>query len=108
MDDSELIAQLTKAIDILEQLENLMEDAPTPEVEQILREAWLRVSNTLPEEFKDATHLDAGAEGLRRYLKVQAFFHDPTQHSISREELEIYYRNQSISIDESTEFFFPE
>jgi hypothetical protein len=108
MNDSELMPRLLKAIDILDQLETMMDDAPTPELEQILQEAWLKISKTFPEDFQDATHLDAGAEGLRRYLKVQAFFHDPTRYPISREELEIYYHNQSISTDDSTEFFFPE
>jgi hypothetical protein len=108
MADSELMERLLKAIDILEQLENLIDDAPTPEVEQILQEAWLKVSRTLPEDFNDATHLDAGAEGLRRYLKVRAFFHNPTQYPISREDLEIYYRHQLPPVDDSAEFFFPE
>jgi len=108
MADSEQLAQLSKTIDLLEQLETLMDVAPTPELERILQETWLKISNTLPQDFQDATHLDAGAEGLRRYLKVQAFFHDPSHHSISREELEIYYYHQSIPIDDSAEFFFPD
>lgn len=108
MADSELMARLLRAIDILEQLENAIEIAPTPEIEQILQEAWLKISNTFPEDFKDATHLDASAEGLRRYLKVQAFFHDPTQQAISPEELELYYQNQSPPSEEAADFFFPD
>lgn len=108
MADSELIAQLLKAIDILEQLENAMERAPTPEIEQILQEAWLKISHTFPEDFRDATHLDASAEGLRRYLKVQAFFRDATQQVISLAELELYYQNQLPPSEESADFFFPD
>ncbi|BAS55545.1 hypothetical protein NIES2135_51710 [Leptolyngbya boryana NIES-2135] len=108
MADSELMTRLLKAIDVLEHLESAMEIAPTQEIEQILQEAWLKVSHTFPEDFKDATHLDASSEGLRRYLKVQAFFLDPTRQTISPEELELYYQNQSLPAEDATDFFFPD
>jgi hypothetical protein len=62
-----------------------------------------------------ATQHDAGAEGLRRYLKVKAFFENPSERSISAAELEEYYRSCTTEEDEedeedeeSTDFFFPD
>lgn len=90
----EITTQLLQTIDILEALENLMDLAPSPEVEEILQAAWLNISDTFPADFREATSLDAGAEGLRRYLRVRAFFADPIANPISQAELETYYRNQ--------------
>lgn len=101
--DSEITPQLLETINILEALENLMDAAPSLEVEEILQEAWLKISQTFPEDFKEATYLDAGAEGLRRYLKVKAFFANPTQNPISREELEEYYRNHAQTPEDATD-----
>jgi hypothetical protein len=89
----DITTQLLQTIDLLETLENLMDSAPSPEVEEILQEAWLKISDTFPEDFREATSLDAGAEGLRRYLRVKAFFADPIANPISPDELETYYRN---------------
>jgi hypothetical protein len=94
-----ITTQLLQTIDILEELENLMDLAPAPEVEEILEEAWLKISHTFPEDFRDATSLDAGAEGLRRYLRVKAFFSDPIAHPISQHELETYYRHHAVPTD---------
>jgi hypothetical protein len=99
MSDSEITPQLLQAIDILEELENLMDLAPSPEVEDILQEAWLKISATFPADFREATYLDAGAEGLRRYLRIKAFFANPSANPISPEELEIYYRHHSEPLD---------
>ena len=52
----------------MEALKTLLENAFTPEVTAILQEAWIKVSETFSEDFKDATQEDAGAEGLRRYI----------------------------------------
>lgn len=93
MTDSEITTQLLQTIDILEELENLMDLAPSPTIEAILQEAWLKISQTFPEDFQEATSLDAGAEGLRRYLRVKAFFADPVAYPISPAELEIYYQH---------------
>ncbi len=98
----EITTQLLQTIDILEELENLMDLAPSTDIEEILQEAWLHISQTFPEDFKAATSLDAGAEGLRRYLRVKAFFTNPIENPISPQELEIYYRNHSSDAD-STE-----
>ncbi len=110
MSDSEKIPEILKLIDILDGLEALIEAAPTEDVEDILEEAWLQVSDTFPEDFKAATQHDAGAEGLRRYLKVKAFFENPSERSISASELEEYYRSYTASEEdeESTDFFFPD
>lgn len=72
-----------------------MDDAPTPEIEQILQDAWLEVSDTFPEDFQEATQDDAGAEGLRRYIRVRAFFADPIANPISQADLEAYYQNHT-------------
>ncbi|MEB3336859.1 MAG: hypothetical protein VKJ46_05300 [Leptolyngbyaceae bacterium] len=107
MPESPITPQILHTIDILEGLETLLDTAPSPEIEEILQEAWLKVSETFPEDFKDATREDAGAEGLRRYIRVKAFFEDPTQNPIRPEELEAYYRNRAPVDEDSTDFFFP-
>ncbi|MFM7425447.1 MAG: hypothetical protein ACKO7W_10725 [Elainella sp.] len=98
----DITTQLLQTIDLLETLENLMDQAPTPEIEEVLQEAWLKISDTFPLDFQEATSLDAGAEGLRRYLRVKAFFADPIANPISQAELEAYYRNQQ-PLDETQE-----
>ncbi|MEB3291275.1 MAG: hypothetical protein VKI82_15260 [Leptolyngbya sp.] len=112
MSDSEQLPEILKVIDILDGLEALIENAPNEDVEDILEEAWLHISDTFPEDFKAATQHDAGAEGLRRYLKVKAFFENPSERSISAAELEEYYRSYTAAEEdedeESTDFFFPE
>jgi hypothetical protein len=106
---SEITPQILKAIDVLEGLEDLLDLSPSDEIEAILQEAWIKVTDTFPEDFKDATAEDASAEGLRRYIRVKAFFSNPTEHSISRLDLELYYRNHALSIDEdSPDFFLPD
>ena len=64
--------QLMPIIEILEGLESLLDQAPSDDIEGILLAAWLKVSNTLPEDFLAATHEDASAAGLRRYLRVRS------------------------------------
>ena len=109
MSNSEKMPEILKLIDILDSLEALIDTAPNEEVEDILEEAWLQISDLFPEDFKVATQHDAGAEGLRRYLKVKTFFENPSERSISAAELEEYYRSYTASEDEeSTDFFFPE
>ncbi|NDJ19807.1 hypothetical protein [Myxacorys almedinensis] len=100
MADSVTPSDIAKMITILEGLEDL--------IERILQDAWLRVSDLFPEDFKEAPRQDAGSEGLRRYLKIRAFFADPTQHPISRQDLETYCQNYWLPIDDSAEFFFPD
>lgn len=109
MSNSEKIPEILKLIDILDGLEALIEDAPNEDVEDILEEAWLQISDTFPDDFKAATQHDAGAEGLRRYLKVKTFFENPSERSIGAAELEEYYRSYIAAEDEEpTDFFFPE
>lgn len=98
--------QLIPIIEILEGLESLMDRAPSDDIEGILMAAWLKVSNTLPEDFLAATREDASADGLRRYLRVKAFFDDPSQHPISSQELVDYHQNHLIIDEAQTEFFF--
>lgn len=105
---SDITPELLKTIDTLEGLEQLMDRAATPEIEQILQKAWLSISETFPEDFREATHEDAGAEGLRRYIRVKAFFENPEQNPISTEDLGDYYRNRSAVDEESADFFFPD
>lgn len=106
---SEITPQILKAIDVLEGLEDLLDVASSDEIEAILQEAWIKVTDTFPEDFKEATAADASAEGLRRYIRVKAFFSNPTQNSISRLDLELYYRNHILSIDDDlTDFFLPD
>ncbi len=105
--NSEITPNLLRTIDVLEELETLMDLAPSAEIEEILQEAWVKISQTFPEDFKEATYLDAGAEGLRRYLRIKAFFADPVANPISREELEIYYQNHALPEDD-VDLDFPE
>ncbi len=106
---SETNLQIIKIIDILEGIENLMDDAPNSVIEKIIQQAWIKIRGTLPEDFQQATRLDASAEGMRQYLRVQAFFANPTQNSISKEDLETYYQNLSEPIDEDeADFYFPD
>ena len=83
-----------------------MEQAPSDDIEGILMAAWLKVSNTLPEDFLAATREDASADGLRRYLRVKAFFDDPIQHPISSQELADYQQSHQPIDEEQTEYFF--
>ena len=98
--------QLIPIIEILEGLESLMDQAPSSDIEEILLAAWLKVSNTFPEDFLAATREDASAAGLRRYLRVKAFFDDPIQHPISSQELFDYHQNHLPIDEEQAEFFF--
>lgn len=109
MADSEKLPEILKLIDVLDGLEVLIDSATHEDVEDILEEAWLQISDLFPEDFKAATQHDAGAEGLRRYLKVKGFFENPSERSISAAELEEYYQSYTAAEDEeSTDFFFPE
>jgi hypothetical protein len=105
---SDITPEVLKTIEILEVLETLIDNAPSSKVEAILQEAWIKVSETFPDDFKEATREDAGAEGLRRYIRVKAFFENPTENPISPEDLEAYYRNREPVDEDSAEFFFPE
>ena len=98
--------QLIPIIEMLEVLESLMDQAPSSDIEGILLAAWLKVSNTLPEDFLAATCEDASAAGLRRYLRVKTFFDDPIQHPISSQELADYYQNRLPIDEEQAESFF--
>ena len=100
------IAQLIPVIDILEGLETLMDKAPSGEIEGILQSAWLQVSETFPKDFLAATHDDASAAGLRRYLRVKAFFEDPIKDPIQSQDLADYYQNRQPIDEEKAEFFF--
>jgi hypothetical protein len=115
MSDSEKIPEIIKLIDVLDGLEALIDSAPSEDVEDILEEAWLQISDLFPDDFKAATQHDAGAEGLRRYLKVKTFFENPSERSISAADLEEYYRScvteggeEDEEDEESTDFFFPD
>ncbi|MEM6611319.1 MAG: hypothetical protein AAF652_03520 [Cyanobacteria bacterium P01_C01_bin.72] len=99
-------SQLIPIIEILEGLESLMDQVPSSDIEEILLAAWLKVSNTLPEDFLAATREDASAAVLRRYLRVKAFFDDPIKHPISPQELNDYYQNHLPIDEEQAEFFF--
>ncbi|HHP7230050.1 MAG TPA: hypothetical protein ACFCUY_04235 [Xenococcaceae cyanobacterium] len=98
--------QLIPIIEILEGLESLMDRAPSDDIEEILLAAWLKVSNTLPEDFLAATRKDASANGLRRYLRIKEFFDDPIEHPISSKELDDYYQSHLPIDEEQAEFFF--
>ncbi|NJR48810.1 MAG: hypothetical protein HC780_03840 [Leptolyngbyaceae cyanobacterium CSU_1_3] len=108
MSGSDITPEILQTIEILEALETLLDKAPSAEIEDILQEAWIKVSETFPDDFKEATREDAGAEGLRRYIRIKAFFENPTENSVSPEELEAYYRNREPVDEDSAEFFFPE
>ncbi|MBD2326257.1 hypothetical protein [Alkalinema sp. FACHB-956] len=104
MADFEVTPELLKTIEILEGLEILLEQAPTPAISEILQEAWLQVTRTFPEDFQEATCDDAGAEGLRRYLRVKAAFSDPGTTTLSWEDLQDYYRHRlPIELDDTDE-----
>jgi hypothetical protein len=94
MIDPEITPEILQTIDVLEGLENLLDIAPNEQIEQILEAAWLQVSETFPEDFKDATQEDAGSEGLRLYIRVKAFFGNPSENPITQEDLETYYLNR--------------
>ncbi|MBF2079317.1 MAG: hypothetical protein IGR76_12560 [Synechococcales cyanobacterium T60_A2020_003] len=108
MAGSDITPEILQTIAILEALETLIDNAPSSKVEAILQEAWIKVSETFPDDFKEATREDAGAEGLRRYIRVKAFFENPTENPVSPEDLEAYYRNREPVDEDSAEFFFPE
>lgn len=108
MSGSDITPEILKTIEILEALEALTDNAPSCDVEAILQEAWIKVSETFPNDFKEATREDAGAEGLRRYIRIKAFFENPIENPISPEELEAYHRNREPVDEDSAEFFFPE
>jgi hypothetical protein len=91
---SDITPEILATIQILEVIEDLMERAPTETIDSILQETWRKISDTFPEDFQVATQDDAGAEGLRRYLRVKAFFEDPIANPIRSEELADYYRHQ--------------
>ncbi len=104
MVDPDITPELLQTIDILAGLESLYDVAPTDEIAQILMQAWMQVTETFPEDFKEATWDDAGSDGLRRYIRVKAFFSNPTENPISPEDLEEYYKNrQEIEWDEEDE-----
>ncbi|MGD1904489.1 MAG: hypothetical protein ACFB0C_00680 [Leptolyngbyaceae cyanobacterium] len=98
--------QLIPIIEILEGLESLMDQATSDDIEGILLTAWLKISDTFPEDFLAATREDASAAGLRRYLRVKAFFDDPIQHPISSQELIDYQQNRLPIDEEQAEFLF--
>ncbi|NJL39669.1 MAG: hypothetical protein HC833_13360 [Leptolyngbyaceae cyanobacterium RM1_406_9] len=102
------LPEILKTIEILETLEALLDNAPSCEVKAILQEARIKLSETFPDDFKEATREDAGAEGLRCYIRVKAFFENPTENPISPQELEAYYRNREPVDEDAVEFFFPE
>jgi hypothetical protein len=95
MIDPEITSDIIHTIDVLEGLENLLDIAPTEQIEQILEAAWLQISETFPEDFKEATREDAGSEGLRLYIRVKAFFSNPSENPITQEDLETYYLNHT-------------
>ncbi|MGK7912075.1 MAG: hypothetical protein AB4050_11440 [Synechococcus sp.] len=98
--------QLIPIIEILEGLKSLMDRAPSDDIEGILLATWLKVSKTLPDDFLAATSEDASAAGLRRYLRVKAFFDDPIQHPISSQDLAEYHQSHLPIDEEKAEFFF--
>ena len=63
-----------------------------------------RLSN--PGQLFNMQKYDASAAGLRRHLRVKAFFDDPVQHPISPQELADYQQNHVAIDEEKTEFFF--
>jgi hypothetical protein len=105
-EQAESMPKILQSIAILEGLENLIDMASDPAIEDILIQAWSKVSDTFPEDFQQATQQDAGAEGLRRYLRVKAFFEDPTRSGIHQDDLAIYHQNRALPIDDCAEFFF--
>ncbi|NJK52711.1 MAG: hypothetical protein HC936_07560 [Leptolyngbyaceae cyanobacterium SU_3_3] len=108
MSTSDITPEILQTIDILETLETLLDIAPSSKIEEILQEVWIKVSETFPDDLKEATREDAGAEGLRRYIRVKTFFENPTEHPISPQELEAYYRNREPVDEDAADFFFLE
>lgn len=108
MANSDINGEILDTINILEGLETLMDQAPNEAISKILQKAWLRVSETFPEDFQAATKEDAGAEGLRCYLRVKAFFENPSENPIAATELEQYYRNHLPIDSDTADFLFPE
>ena len=108
MADSDVNDEILDTINILEGLETLMDQAPNEAISKILQKAWLRVSETFPEDFQAATKEDAGAEGLRCYLRVKAFFENPSDNQIAAAELGRYYRNHLPLDNDNADFRFPE
>ena len=105
MIDSDITPELLQTIDVLETLENLYDTAPTDEIAKILIDAWLKITQTFPQDFQEATQEDAGAEGLRRYIRVKAFFSNPTENPISQADLAQYYENrQEVNWDEDEDW----
>jgi hypothetical protein len=92
--DPDITPELLQTIDILEGLEHLYDAAPNDTIAQVLLKAWIGVTETFPEDFKAATWDDAGSDGLRRYIRVKAFFSNPSENPISQEDLEEYYENR--------------
>jgi hypothetical protein len=105
-DGVKVTSQILKTLEILERLEELLDIAPDAVIESILLEAWSKVSDTFPEDFQEATRHDAGAEGLRRYLRVKLFFENPSEQVINQNDLTAYYQNRVLPIDDCAEFFF--
>lgn len=97
---------IVRTIDVLEGLENLLDIAPDGKIENMLLSVWAAVSECLPEDLLAATQLDAGAEGLRRYLRVKAFFEDPDRQPLGAEDLKIYHQNLSQPTEDMSEFFY--
>jgi hypothetical protein len=108
MSESEITPEILQTIEILAGLEALLDAAPNSTIAEILQTAWIQVSETFPEDFQAATCEDAGAEGLRRYIRVKAFFEDPAGHPLSPEDLAAYYQNRTPVDEDSAEFYFPE
>ncbi|MGD1918107.1 MAG: hypothetical protein ACFCAD_04035 [Pleurocapsa sp.] len=98
--------QLIPIIEVLEGLESLMDRTPSDDIEEILLVAWLKIGNTLPEDFLAATREDASAAGLRRYLRVKAFFDNPIQKPTSSLELNENYQIRLPIHEEQAEFFY--
>jgi hypothetical protein len=92
--DPDITPELLQTIDILEGLEHLYDAAPSDDIADVLLKAWIGVTETFPEDFKSATWEDAGADGLRRYIRVKSFFSNPHENPISQEDLEQYCENR--------------
>lgn len=99
--DPDITPELLQTIDILEGLEHLYDAAPSDDIADVLLKAWVGVTETFPEDFKSATREDAGADGLRRYIRIKSFFSNPYENPISQEDLEQYWENrQDIDLDQ--------
>jgi hypothetical protein len=84
MSDSEKIPEILKLIDILDGLEALIESAPNEDVEDILEEAWLQISDTFPDDFKAATQHDAGPRGCAATSRSRPFLKTPPSAPLGR------------------------